>query len=166
MSTSATTAAPESSITASETISACALQELSERYLLANTPGYLFRHYSAHPSVHKLNDVLPADQLVREAERVALIEKDKRRVEDVALAYACLVALYFHSPSEVRRAIAGFTFPSLKWAENVLSRATESPVTTGATTFRAQPARMVASQPRHESNQPVASGHTNLVVRP
>jgi len=155
MSTDAPTTHPPSAITASEILSEAALEILTEIYLVANTAGYLYRHLRRNDSVGRLREALGPVALVSEALRVD--RKESRDACDLAIAYSCLVALTLYERDVVRTATVGVAFRSLTWAENIVSRATESPIITTHTTFQGSRPRLVtlAGEPVEPNNNSI-----------
>ena len=85
----------------------------------------------------RLRELFGPDALLKEAREVD--RKAARDSRDLAIAYSCLVALTMYEPAVVRVAVAGVTFQNLTWADNIISRATESFIVTTYTTLRGRP---------------------------
>src|SRR5258708_12278010 len=80
------------------------LPAIVRHYMLANTPRYLYRHLRADPSVESLAESSTPKELLRAIS--AREKKPDRTTEDVAIAYAMLVALSFHKHDAVEKTLA------------------------------------------------------------
>jgi len=92
---------------------------LVERYLVANMPGYLFRHFRRDVTVRDLANTYSAEDLVSLV--VELDQLSHKTVEDLATAYAALTALGFHNADEVKRVIPRLGgVRSFRWLDQIL----------------------------------------------
>lgn len=94
------------------------IDDLSQIYLVANTPRYLFRHLREHHGVKWMSENFSIDELVAiysDNQRTK-----KRSVEHVALAYAALIALYYKSYEKVEPLLGALATSGLRWAPDVV----------------------------------------------
>lgn len=82
-------------------------------YVAANAPDRLYDDLRHTEVVFRVAQAFSAKELVN---AVLIIDsKDSRSVEDVALAYACTVALTFKAYPEIKDALEGATIKNLQW---------------------------------------------------
>ena len=93
-------------------------RELERVYAVANTPGYIVRHYRADETVQRLARSHSATELLEIADRTLSRSKSGRKVRDVTTAYAALVALTFKNP-DLKVATAAASLP-LQWASSIV----------------------------------------------
>jgi hypothetical protein len=117
------------------------LLAVMRHYMLANTPRYLYWHLRAEPSVASLAGSSTPRELL--AFVSAYEEKPERTAEDVAIAYAMLVALSFQDRRAVLEALADWHPSALTWASHILSIISETMISTTAVDWKAPQGRIV-----------------------
>lgn len=100
------------------TLSQGAIRRLTEIYLVANTPPYLYRQFRSDQSVQNLADQTSEEELVKLIKQVD--SSEERKISDVAVAYAATVALTFKDSKSVDLALDGVQFENLQWVRSIL----------------------------------------------
>jgi hypothetical protein len=77
--------------------------EIISIYFFANTPMYLYRNFRNMESIKELTKTIPISSLINEFDERT--QKDKKSEEDIAIAYAILIAITL---LEYRDALATF----------------------------------------------------------
>ena len=100
-------------------LSRAEIDALFGHYLVANTPGFLYRHMREEPTVQRLAEERSVEELSESIREVN--DTEERDASEVALAYACLIALTlkFTKPAEV--AINELVCPNLEWLPSIVS---------------------------------------------
>jgi hypothetical protein len=93
------------------------LTEVVSAYLFANTPMYLYRHLRSNPSIKELAENTTLEVLVKEYG--IRTSKEKRTAEEVAVAYALLVAVTFLGYSQASAAFRQFDLSRLDWGNDI-----------------------------------------------
>jgi hypothetical protein len=118
------------------------LPAIVRHYMLANTPRYLYRNLRAEPSVASLADASTPKELL---ESVSAYEgKPDRTAEDVAVAYAMLVALSYQDRAAALEALADWRPRALSWADRILSIIGENFISMTVRELKARPGRISA----------------------
>ena len=128
--------------------------------MFANTPGYLLRHFRAHPGVRALADKISAEELVAAAKQID--EMKERGPEAVTAAYVALVGLLFKDLREARKALEGVSFEKLDWANRVITTVLEPRIVTETAHWKGGGGRM--STPRGEIVSKDDSASETLLV--
>ena len=116
--------------------------------MLANTPRFLYRHLRAEPSVESLACSATPKELL--AAVTAYEGKPERSTEDIAIAYAMLVALGYHDRRLVVSALANWQPKVLAWAREILSIVDETATSTTVQEYKAPRGRIAIDDPeRH-----------------
>lgn len=98
-------------------ISEQAIRDVCEILLVSNTPLYLYKHLRRLQTVQTMAKETPEHEIASEfARRVSL---PKRRMGDVAVAYACLVALTYKPQSVALETLASLDLSRLDWASTI-----------------------------------------------
>jgi hypothetical protein len=97
-------------------------------YMLANTPRYLYRNLRAESSVATLADSAGPQELLAAVN--AIEDNPNRRVEDVAVAYAMLVAMSLQDYRLATEALAQWEPKALAWAKEITAILTHNNVVT------------------------------------
>ncbi len=90
-----------------------AIREFREVYLVSNTPLYLFKRLRRLPAVQQLAGALSGEQLA--AEYLSHAKAERRTPDDVATAYACLVAITHKDPPEAISSLRSLDLSDLNW---------------------------------------------------
>ena len=93
------------------------VQEFHDTYLVANTPTYLYNRLRQLPAVQQLGEIASTNAIV--ALFSASTRTESKTSNDVATAYACIVALTYRPPTERRRALQNLDVSRLEWGEMV-----------------------------------------------
>lgn len=93
------------------------LEEVISTYLFANTPMYLYRRLRSNASIEQLAKNTNLDVLLEEYNRRTSTEE--RTAEEVAVAYALLVAVTFLRRSEPSTAFRDFDLSRLDWGKDI-----------------------------------------------
>jgi len=111
------------------------LNSLAERYLVANTPAYLLKHFLGDEGVAELARRKPTGALFTMIADVEAAEK--RTLADVVAAYAAAAAIILHDDAEAR-SIVDSPYPSanLEWIADffAIARGARPTTSTGAFT--------------------------------
>lgn len=104
------------------------LKSLCETYLVANTPMYLYRHLRSNNSLRRIAEDFSAEGLVAEYE--SRTTKQRRSVEDIAVAYAMLSAITQLDYPVAMAALDNMDLSRLDWATELrdIYLATRRPV--------------------------------------
>src|ERR1700677_1635308 len=94
------------------------LRELTEQYMVANTPRFLYKNLRDNASVKGLAERSTPRELF--ASITAIERKQDRNADDVALAYAMLVAMSFQDFGRVREVVADWRPTILSWGLDIL----------------------------------------------
>lgn len=94
-----------------------AIREFREVYLVSNTPLYLFKRLRRLPAVHQLAHAADTKELLSEYLRRAKAEK--RTLDDVATAYACLMAMTHKDPREIVSLLRSLDPTDLNWVSTI-----------------------------------------------
>lgn len=95
-------------------IDAQAIREFREVYLVSNTPLYLFKRLRRLPAVQQLARALSGEELA--AEYLRRTKAQNLTPDDVAIAYACLVAVTRKDPPEAVSMLRSLDLTGLDWA--------------------------------------------------
>jgi hypothetical protein len=96
------------------------LSDITKAYLVANTPAYLLKTLAESVPVRELARSNTLTKLASLYKRHAA--KKHRSLEDVALAYAALVAITLKERSGAKAAIEELDTSLLDWAESIKDR--------------------------------------------
>lgn len=132
------------------------LQAIAEQYMIANTPRFLYKHLRQIPSVRELAVQSTPRELLKAID--AIEQKQDRNADDIATAYAMLVALSFQEYGRVREAVAGWTPTILSWGLHILSIIEQTTIPTQRITLVA-PAASIGNSSRNTTP-------TEIVVLP
>ena len=99
-------------------------EELAVVYVVANTPRYLYKRLRSHPLVRKLSEELSIDELISVYDESR--KKKQRSIQDVALAYAALVAMGYAAWAEVSHRLSTIDTRGLDWATDIVDILTRS----------------------------------------
>jgi len=91
-----------------------AIREFREAYLVSNTPLYLYKRLRRLAAVQYLASAVRKDEIAAEYSKRANVSN--RSPDDVAIAYACLVALTHKDPSEAVPFLRSLDLGGLDWA--------------------------------------------------
>lgn len=116
------------------------LGEALQAYVYANTPDYLARRLRKTVLVKQLISLYDYDTLKSTTAAVENKNPADRSVEELALAYACVVALYEKDKARTNALLSATPLANLKWALHM--QPVESPTTfpTSQMTVKVQPA--------------------------
>jgi hypothetical protein len=95
-------------------IDAQATREFLEVYLVSNTPLYLFKRLRRLPAAQQLARALSGEELA--AEYLRRTKAQNRTPDDVAIAYACLIAITHKDPPEAVSVLRSLDLTGLAWA--------------------------------------------------
>lgn len=93
------------------------IKPLTNAYLFANTPMYLYRHFRRNTSLKELAENNPTQRLVDEYNRRT--DKKTKSTKDIAIAYSILIAITF---LEYKQALAAFdtiNLSRLDWGNDI-----------------------------------------------
>ena len=93
------------------------IKQLTNSYLFANTPMYLYRHFRRNISLKELAENNPTKRLVAEYKRRTA--KKKRAVEDITIAYSILVAITFLEYQQALAAFDTINLSKLDWGNEI-----------------------------------------------
>jgi hypothetical protein len=105
-------------------LTAAQLTELSNIYLVANTPAYLFKRLRATQIVQTLAQKHTATELLTYARNSSV--SYRMSADQMARAYAALVAATLRPFDETRR-IGEQEWPRMRWGQDIRSIAQSSP---------------------------------------
>jgi ribosome biogenesis GTPase A len=88
-------------------------------FLLANTPGYLYRNLRDIKWTRKIAREVSAEELVNQIDKIDNIENPN--LEDIVTAYIFLVSLTYHKPEEVFKSLRKLEVNSLNWIGDIIS---------------------------------------------
>lgn len=108
-------------------------------YMVANTPAYLFDRLCSAAPVHTLADSAKPSQLTSLYKKVA--SKERRSVEDVAMAYAALVALTMKQPEPSRAMLVRLRSVPMQWGPAIIGLYLARPAKTTTASFTVPPPR-------------------------
>ena len=94
-------------------------QQLVEHYALANTPTYLYERFRQDSTVKALASRYTISQLTDGLRELLGIKH--WTAQDVARAYACLIALSHHDLAKVKDALRQIELTRLRWAYQILA---------------------------------------------
>jgi len=92
-------------------------KEINSVYLFANTPKYLYRHLRHIQSVQELSQRATLQNLVDEYTKIT--SPIARSSEDIAAAYALLIAVTFWEYQEALAALGKFDLSRLEWGNDM-----------------------------------------------
>ena len=90
-----------------------AVGEIRAVYLVSNTPLYMFKRMRRLPVVQQLATALSGPELV--AQYLLRARKKDRTPDDIAVAYACLVALTCRPSGEATSLLESVDLSGLQW---------------------------------------------------
>jgi hypothetical protein len=93
------------------------LQDLTQIYLFASTPSYLYRHFRKQSSLADLARSQPIENLVAEYQNRTT--QENRSVEDVVMAYAVLVSITHLPYQEAQAILDRLDLSLLDWGEDI-----------------------------------------------
>ncbi len=92
------------------------LEALTESYLFANTPGYLYRHFRRNSSIEQLIKQVPIQVLIKEYNARAI---RKELLKEVVTAYSILIAFTFLDYQEALQAFEKTNLALLDWGNEI-----------------------------------------------
>jgi len=93
-------------------------KRLSEIYLVANTPSYLYKHFRSDEAVEKLAKKYSAEDLIN---FICQVDSDNNpSLRDIVAAYAGSVALTFHDLRVVEAILTDIQIKNLQWFGKVI----------------------------------------------
>jgi hypothetical protein len=108
-------------------------------YSVANTPVYLYHNYLRDDSVRELaRESTPSELVALFNERLL---HEPRTVEDVAVAYAVVVAATQRDYDDAMTILSQLQLTSLDWAADIVRYWDETRISTFTLTFNVPPAR-------------------------
>ena len=135
------------------------VDRITRLYLLANTPGFLFKNLRSDPFILDTARHKSTNELV---EFVRSIEGNNDRSDrQTALAYAALVACTFKEPDAVRDAFPDPAASPLRWIGPILKLWWDSSIITQIVEL---PYR--ATRARIQSSQKASSNVTEVKIEP
>jgi hypothetical protein len=135
---------------------------LTEIVLLANTPGYVLSRMRNHPVVKSLAVGYPSDCLIRSIEDID--QSPNLTVQQLTIAYACLVALTFTDRSQNFHEPHMISMDNIKWARRI-SKIWHSQFYP-TTTQNAIQSIVATNRPRTSATNSISSVETILIVNP
>lgn len=99
------------------TLDTHAVREFREVYLVSNTPLYLYKRLRRLPAVQQLARATDAKEL--HAEYLRCAKAATREPDDVATAYACLIAITHKDPGEAVPVLRALDTADLDWASAI-----------------------------------------------
>lgn len=93
------------------------LDELREIYLLANTPGQIYRWFRESKILSDLAVKENEQELIEQY--TARSNKEERTIDDVVIAYAILVVISFFEYGEGKLLLEKLDLSKLQWAEDL-----------------------------------------------
>lgn len=97
------------------------IDALTNVYLVANTPAYLFRHFRNNETVQNFADSHSVAQLASEINRVSALTVPERNIRDIVSAYSSIVGLTFKNPADVLKVLENVEFNRILWGDRILS---------------------------------------------
>ncbi|WP_176331638.1 hypothetical protein [Burkholderia vietnamiensis] len=92
------------------------LGDVVEAYVFANTSSFLGKRLRESVLVQRLGLLYEPELLASTIGQIAAKPVVERRIEDVALAYACFGSLYLRDRTQAKALLGQFELTSLKWA--------------------------------------------------
>jgi hypothetical protein len=93
------------------------IEELIQIFILSNTPHFLYKKFSAHPSINKLSQQFSTSELFDFFEEIQA--KDKTTYEDISSFYAIIIALTKKPYIEVKSFFIKLPDASFRWARQI-----------------------------------------------
>lgn len=93
------------------------IKEINSVYLFANTPKYLYRHLRHIQSVQELSQRATLQNLVDEYNKITSLST--KSSEDIAAAYALLIAVTFWEYQKGLAAFGKLDFSRLEWGSDI-----------------------------------------------
>jgi hypothetical protein len=93
------------------------IKEINSVYLFANTPKYLYRHLRHIQSVQELSQRATLQNLVDEYNKIT--SPTTRSSEDIAAAYALLIAVTFWEYQKALATFEKFDLSRLEWGNDI-----------------------------------------------
>lgn len=123
--------------------------QLARIYLVSNTPPYLYKHFRSDFSVQEFAKLNTLDDLAQELGRIAAINPTDRTLQQIVIAYACVVGLTFKKPRDVAIATVDMPLDTVVWANRILALWESSSITSETIQFQILPQ---IEKPRRASN--------------
>ena len=92
-------------------------EELSEQYLFANTPMYLYQKFRESDAVFELSNLNTSD-IVKQYNEIA--QRYPKTFKEIITAYALLISLSFKDYSEVKESLNKLEKNGLDWAPQII----------------------------------------------
>ena len=93
------------------------LKPLTEAYLFANTPIYLFRRFRENSSLRELAKHTTVEELT--TEYINRTTKAEKSIEDVVVAYSLLIAITFLEYDKAVATFESIDLSRLDWGEEI-----------------------------------------------
>lgn len=124
-------------------------RSLMELYALANTPEFLYRKLRQSQDVQRLADESQAKDLIAYVRKIG--KKKNRRLEEVSIAYAALVALTLMEKPPTDKTFKSLEKVKLDWGADMIQRYFDIPTAQTSVKFTippvlARPPRMLSAQ--------------------
>jgi hypothetical protein len=133
---------------------------LAAIYLAANTGPYLYRQMRDDPTVRYLSEKYSSEELANTVRE--LDSQEQRTIDDITMAYACLVALTLRNQYSEASETAQYAFRSLRWGDEIVAAWHRNSL---SHTFRSIPSRpMRIESTGNDATSPPDIG-TTVVVR-
>ena len=93
------------------------IKQLTNSYLFANTPMYLYRHFRRNISIKELAENNPPQKLASEYKE--LISKKLKSINDIVIAYSILIAVTFLEYQQALEVFDTIDVSKLDWGNDI-----------------------------------------------
>jgi len=93
------------------------IKQLTNSYLFANTPMYLYRHFRRNPSIKELAENDSTQKLAKEYNK--LTSKKTKPINDIVIAYSILIAITFLEYQQALTAFGTVDLSKLDWGNDI-----------------------------------------------
>jgi len=114
-----------------------AIEQIAKKYVVSNTPSYLYKHFRQRDEIKELADNYSSEELINLI--LQIDNKNNLSLKDVVIGYAATVALTFHNLDEVKAATEEIEINKLEWVGRILHLWSEKFLHTINITIKSKP---------------------------
>jgi len=118
-------------------LSSTTTENLVQTYMVANTPGYLYKHYRRMEALQELRKRYSPEELATFVEEVDT--SPEASLEDVVKAYAATVALTLGDNSSAVAVVEGLRVERLAWVKRIVETWRSTFTITSKFVYRSEP---------------------------
>jgi hypothetical protein len=93
------------------------IDTLKREYMFASNPEYIYDTYRVNNTIITLTKNMDAKDIIKEYE--SIIQKEKKSIDDVVMAYSMLIAITFLDFPDAKKYMDSIDLSKLEWGEKI-----------------------------------------------